>query len=280
MTSSRIAAIVTGAICLLVASPAALANADDSELIYECALALDFAARKGVRLPISSDRAFTHFAEVTGGDAAQRRQAQQLVDASWRDYKKKNGGSELDKYVLLVAQDCADLYVEKSGQAVQQEGDLNAMGTLSAAALRSYADRTGDHGAVADYLVFHYPYGKDLFKANADGDLLGKLIVEVGAAGLRKWSDEAVYAIANKFYWQYNPPATRLIFAEYQRRMRMQRQTEAEAQRWAQRAADDRAAQARQATAQPVGSIGRGCENRKLIDQRGVVTATYSVCRR
>lgn len=258
MPPSRIAAILAAPVCMAIASPAAQASTDDSELIYECALALDFAAKKGVRLPVTGARAMTHFAEVTGNDAALLRQAQQMIDTSWKDYKKANGSQELDKYVLLVAQDCADLYVERAAQPGKQEAELNGLGTLSAASLRAYTDRTGDYAAVADYLVYHYPYGKDLFKDNADGDLLGKLIVEVGASGLRKWNDEAVYAIANKFYWQYNPPATRLIFAEYQRRMRMQRQTEAEAQRWAQRAADDRAAQARQANAKPVGSLGSG----------------------
>ncbi len=280
MSSFRLTAVLTAPLCMAIVSPVAKASTDDSELIYECALALDFAARKGVQLPVTSARAMTHFSEVTRNDPALLRQAKQMIDASWKDYKKQNGSQELDKYVLLVAQDCADLYVERAAQPAEQQAEMNGLGTLSAASLRAHADRTGDYGAVADYLVYHYPFGKDLFKDNADGDLLGKMIVEVGASGLRRWSDEAVYAIANKFYWQYNPPATRLIFAEYQRRMRMQRHTEAEAQRWAQRAADDRAAQARQANAKAVGSLGNGCENRKLIDQRGVVTATYSVCRR
>lgn len=275
MIALRIAAILTAPCCMAILSPVAQANTEDSELIYECSLALDLAARKGVQLPVNGARAMTHFAEVTGNDAALRRQAQQMVDASWQEYKKKNGSQELEKYVLLVAQDCADLYVERGAQPAKQEGELNGLGTLSAASLRIYTDRTGDYGAVADYLVYHYPYGKDLFEDNADGDLLGKMIVEVDASGLRKWSNEAVYAIANKFYWQYNPPATRLIFAEYQRRMRMQRQTEAEAQRWAQRAADDRAAQARQANARPVGSLGSGTSSSPARGSGVYVCTTY-----
>lgn len=248
---------------LLAASTSAAAPAhagtEDSELIYECVLALDFAASRGVNLPVLSARAMAQFSEVTGNDPALRRNAEKAVDAIWTDYQKERGRDALDQYKLSVAQDCSDLYVElEERKSAAVEGQLNSLGTLSAASLRTYANRTGDYGEVANYLVYYYPYGKDLFKPNADGDLLGQLIVEAGASGLRKWSDEAIYSIATKHYWQYNPPATRLVDAEYRRRMRARRQSDSEARAWAQRAADDRARQARQANAPYVGSIGRG----------------------
>jgi hypothetical protein len=190
--------------------------------------------------------------------------------------RKSDGRPALERYVLSVAQDCSDLYVELAERdAAAVEGELNSLGTLSAAALRSYATRTGDLGEIANYLVYNYPYGKDLFKPNEDGDLLGQLVVEAGASGLRRWSDEAIYAIANKHYWQYNPPATRLVDAEYRRRMRMMRQTQSEAQRWAQRAADDRAAQARRANAPYVGSLGSGSSSRPKPGSGVVVCTTY-----
>lgn len=251
--------IFTASLCTGLITAPALADTDNAEVIYECALALDFATKKRVNLPVSSGRAMAQFGEVTGSDPQLRKQAQQAVDTIWAEFRQQNGSKALDQYILGVAQDCSDLYQELAEkEASETEGQLNSLGTLSAAALRSYATRTGDSAEVANYLVYYYPYGKDLFKPNEDGDLLGQLIVQAGANGLRRWSNEAVYAIANKHYWQYNPPATRLIFAEYQRRMRMMRQTEAEAQRWAQRAADDRAAQARQANASYVGSLGTG----------------------
>ena len=99
--------------------------------------------------------------------------------------------------------------------------------------------------------------------------------MEAGASGLRRWSDEAIYAIANKHYWQYNPPATRLVDAEYRRRMRMMRQTQSEAQRWAQRAADDRAAQTRRANAPYVGSLGSRSSSRPKPGSGVVVCTTY-----
>lgn len=236
-----------------------LAQSEDTELIYECALAIEFAAKNRMNLSTPASRVMAHYGEVTGNDAQVRQQDARTIEATWAEYRGQNGRKALDRYKLSVAQDCSDAYDELAQrEAAQVEGEINSLGTLSAAALRSFATRTGDYGEVANYLVYYYPYGKNLFQPNEDGDLLGQLIVEAGAAGLRRWSDEAIYAIANKSYWQYNPPATRLVFAEYQRRMRMMRQSETEAQRWAQRAADDRAEQARRADAPYVGSLGTG----------------------
>ena len=264
------------AACLLVAAAPLRANTEDAELIYECGLAMQFAEKEDIQLPVSSNRAMGHFAEVTRNDPNLRNEADRQVRAVWDGMRKSDGRPALERYVLSVAQDCSDLYVELAERdAAAVEGELNSLGTLSAAALRSYATRTGDLGEIANYLVYNYPYGKDLFKPNEDGDLLGQLVVEAGASGLRRWSDEAIYAIANKHYWQYNPPATRLVDAEYRRRMRMMRQTQSEAQRWAQRAADDRAAQARRANAPYVGSLGSGSSSRPKSGSGVVVCTTY-----
>ena len=270
-------AIALGAAaCLLVAAAPLRANTEDAELIYECGLAMQFAERKDVQLTVPANRAMGHFAEVTRNDPNLRNEADRQIRAVWDGMRKSDGRPALERYILSVAQDCSDLYVELAERdAAAVEGELNSLGTLSAAALRSYATRTGDLGEIANYLVYNYPYGKDLFKPNEDGDLLGQLVVEAGASGLRRWSDEAIYAIANKHYWQYNPPATRLVDAEYRRRMRMMRQTQSEAQRWAQRAADDRAAQARRANAPYVGSIGRGSSSRPTPGSGVVVCTTH-----
>ena len=278
---------------LLPAAPAQ-ANSDVAELTYECALAFDFATKKGVRHSVGSQVAMAEFDAITARDSSLREPAVAAVTAVWDDYLEENGRKSLDRYILGVAQDCADYYGEKAAQqqasaqqagaqqADPREGELNTLGTLSVGALTAYVQRTGDAPAVADYLVYHYPYGKDLFKPNEDGEFLSQLIVQAGKDGLRRWSDEAVFAIANKFYWQYNPPATRLIFAEYQRRMRQMRMNEAQAQQWAQRAADDRAQQARMADARPVGSLGNGLKT--ATPGSGIVVCTTfgdsrSVCR-
>lgn len=274
---------------MLLAAAPLQANSDVAELTYECAQAFDFAAKKGVRLSVTSQVAMAEFDAVTARDSSLRQPAIAAVTAVWDDYLEENGRKSLDRYILGVAQDCADYYGDKAAQqqasaqqADPREGELNTLGTLSVGALTAFVQRTGDAPAVADYLVYHYPYGKDLFKPNEDGEFLSQLIVQAGKDGLRRWSDEAVFAIANKFYWQYNPPATRLIFAEYQRRMRQMRMNEAQAEQWAQRAADDRAQQARMADARPVGSLGNGLKT--ATPGSGIVVCTTygdsrSVCR-
>ena len=255
------------AVSMLVSAAPLHANTEDAELIYECGLAMQFAEKKDVQLTIPANRAMGHFAEVTRNDPNLRNEADRQIRAVWDGMRKSDGRPALERYILYVE------LAERDAAAV--EGELNSLGTLSAAALRSYATRTGDLGEIANYLVYNYPSGKDLFKPNEDGDLLGQLVVEAGASGLRRWSDEAIYAIANKHYWQYNPPATLLVDAEYRRRMRMMRQTQSEAQRWAQRAADDRAAQARRANAPYVGSIGRGSSSRPTPGSGVVVCTTH-----
>lgn len=279
------------AIGLAIASPASLAADgadDDADEIWECAAAINVAESKGMKLPVTSDFVIDHFVSLTGGSLAAEDSADAEVRRFWTQVREQRGQSGLEAYVLETAQDCADLYVQAEQMEQQQaatasqapvQRDLNALGTLSAASLRAYVDQTGDPGAVADYLVYHYPYGKDLFQPNEDGDFLGELIVKLGKNGVRGLSDEAVYAIATKHYWQYNPPATRLIFDEYMRRLRANKQTQDEGQRWAERAAADRARQAQQATAKPVGSLGKSCEVIYRPAEPGIAGSRIVKCR-
>lgn len=74
--SATAGALVLGAAVagLLSASPVR-AVTDDAELIYECGLAIEFAAKKGVQLPVSASRAMNHFDDVTRNDPNRRKEA-------------------------------------------------------------------------------------------------------------------------------------------------------------------------------------------------------------
>lgn len=261
--------LVVALFALSIVLPAAVTaqDSDDADEIWECAAAINVAQSKGLKLPVSADHVIDHFLKLTGGSKEAEDSADAEVRRFWTQLREQKGQAGLEAYVLETARECSDLYAKASELGQQrvpasQPGrqDLNALGTLSAASLRAYVEQTGDHGGVADYLVYHYPYGKDLFKPNDDGDYLGQLIASVGVTGVRRFSNEAVYAIEHNRYWQYNPPATRVVHEEYRRRLRAQRQTEDEGRRWAERAAADRARKARDANAKPVGSLGRSCE--------------------
>ncbi|RJX67871.1 hypothetical protein D6858_07860 [Tsuneonella suprasediminis] len=295
-------------ICAVPAVPVAQ-ESDGAEYLFECGAALNVSESKGIKLPISSKFATDHFVKETGGSEEVQERADAEVRRTWTRIRKEKGQAGLEAYVLGTARDCSDLYQElaarkagtykpgarnaatrqASAQAPQQAPkqapkqasapmQLNSLGTLSAASLRAHVAKTGDYAAVADYLVYHYPYGKDLFKPNEDGDYLGEIIAQIGAKGVRSFSDEAIYAIAYKHYWQYNPPASRIIEAEYTRRLRAKRQSVDEGRRWAERAAADRAQKARQANARPVGSIGRHCEKNYRPAEPGSPGAWVTKC--
>lgn len=280
---------VCAALAVLAAPFPSAAAEDDADEIWECAAAIGVAEGMGVKLPVSSQYVIDDFVRITKGSLAAEDSADAEVRRYWTDIREKRGQGGLQDHVLETARDCAGLYVQAAAlkqqprrqqqTAAPQVQDLNSLGTLSAAALRAYAEQTGDAGAVADYLVYHYPYGKDLFKPNEDGDYLGELIASIGANGVKKFSDEAIYAIAYKHYWQYNPPASRIIDAEYRRRLRVQRQTVEEGQRWAQRAAEDRARRAREANAKPVGSLGKSCEVIYRPAEPGIAGSRVVKCR-
>lgn len=280
---------VCAALAVLVAPLPAAAAEDDADEIWECGAAIGVAEGMGIKLPVTSQFVIDHFVRITKGSIAAEDSADAEVRRYWTDIREKRGQGGLQDHVLETAGDCADLYVQAAAlkqqprrqqqAAAPQAQDLNSLGTLSAAALRAYAEQTGDAGAVADYLVYHYPYGKDLFKPNEDGDYLGELIASIGANGVKKFSDEAIYAIAYKHYWQYNPPASRIVDAEYRRRLRVQRQTVEEGQRWAQRAAEDRARRAREANAKPVGSLGKSCEVIYRPAEPGIAGSRVVKCR-
>lgn len=276
------------ALAVLAPSLAAQEVEDDADEIWECAAAIGVAEDMGQKLPVSSKFVIDDFVRITKGSLAAENSADAEVRRFWTQMREQRGQDGLQAYVLETAQDCADLYVQQAALKDQQQQqqaaasrvqDLNSLGTLSVASLRAFAEQTGDAGAVADYLVYHYPYGKDLFKPNEDGDYLGELILSLGAKGVRSLSDEFVYAIATKHYWQYNPPATRLIFDEYRRRLRANRQTQDEGQRWAERAAADRARQAREANAKPVGSLGKSCEVIYRPAEPGIAGSRVVKCR-
>lgn len=254
-----------------------LAWADEVDVIYECAMALDQAEKWGHHPAVAASHARAHFLKTEG--AAAEPAARQAVESSWADMGRSKGDDALRRYVLDVAADCADLYQQVARMKPAAQSELNSQGTLAAASLRAYVEQTGDAAGVADYLVYHYPYGKDLFAPNEDGDYLGELIAAHGPAGIRRFSTEAIYAIEHNRYWQYNPPATRIVQAEYFRRLRAQRQTADEGRRWAERAAADRAQQARQANAKPVGSIGRSCEIIYRPAEPGIPGSRVTKCR-
>ncbi|WP_170304694.1 hypothetical protein [Croceicoccus estronivorus] len=294
ITGSRILACIA----LLATPHIALADTwkDDNpqetaDYIYECGLALDWGeqhAQQSYRV----DSVFTqkHLDSVISRNKGVSEDTSAAnIKKLWSDTAKSDGQAGLRTYILDTARDCEQIYLELLAQerggsaqpAPQPPANESTQisQNFTAADLRNYVRRTGNHAAVADYIVYKYPNGKDPFGDSPEGELLGELIVEIGAKGVIRFSDAAILAIIGNHYWQYNPPASRIAEAEYQRRLRVRKYNAAQSRSWAERAAADRARQAREANAKPVGSLGRHCEKYYDPGGPGVGGAWITKCR-
>ncbi|WP_339827694.1 hypothetical protein [uncultured Parasphingorhabdus sp.] len=273
------------ALSIPAAASAQTAHAQDRvDSIYECAQAIQVGEEQGNSYDVSSTFARGYLDRVLGQGGASKSTAKTNVTRQWLDYKAKNGERALLDHVLEAADECeAVLYEIAADDSYNSRGSVVAVAAAAAAPaaeapdsysvadLRYHVQETGDYAAVADYIVERYPYGKKLMEEIPEGNLLGELVVETGAKGVTRFSDAAVVALANQYYWQYNPPATRIIFAEYQRRLRVRKYTENEGKQWAARAAKDRAAQA--ASAASGSSSGQRTPRQKF---KTCTTTTYS----
>lgn len=236
-------ALLSGAFFPITSHAQAAASQDSIDSIYECARALEVGEAGNKTYDFGSKRAWDYFDKRLANSNATEALAKANITKLWEDYQAKNGQDELVAYAWATAKECdvALAYAEQDSMIAVAAEPPKA---LTARDLRYHLQQTGDYSIVADYIVGRYPYGKKLMEEIPEGNLLGELVVETGAKGVMKFSDDAVYAMANQYYWQYNPPATRIIFAEYQRRLRVRKYNENEGKRWAERAAQDRAQQA------------------------------------
>lgn len=180
-------------------------------------------------------------------------QVKEALRARAAFWKGELNADDYTDWAIDVANTCDDIYVELQSRPAQPSGEPRV---IDASYLRAHLEQNGDFRAVSDYIVYTFPDGSDPFTENPMGELLGEMVVTAGAKGMLTFSDAAILAMVENHYWKYNPPATRIVDAEYRRRLRVMRMTSQQASDWARRAAKDRAEQARRADAPWVGSIG------------------------
>lgn len=261
------------AIVSLVTLPAALAaqvseEQQEAVLIYECGKSLVWAeAYSDEVLRVTSDEVWAHFDQFAASRSISEAKASIALDSYWQEIYDEDGAEGLESMIMMVALSCEDKYLKRREQVSADAQESRLVRDLNVEQLQSLLDRTGDASSVADYIVYQMPNGKDPFADSPKGGLLGQLVVDAGAEGIRRFSDAAILAMVGAHYWQYNPPASRLVDAEYRRRLRARNYSEAQGRSWTQRAAADRAEQARLAKAKPVGSIGKRCD--KYLEPAG-----------
>lgn len=238
-----------------------------ADLIYECANSLEWAEQNAdTRHPVTSDMVWANYDSYKRVNAVSEAASKAELDLYWDEILSDEGPEALREMIVFTAGVCAQDYSELLEQGPLATGAAPSFGAdaeparYSAAQLQDYVDQTGDYASVADYIVHDMPDGKDPFGQSAEGEMLGRMVVDAGAKGVIRFSDDAILAMVGARYWQYNPPASRIVEDEYRRRLSVRNYSAAQGKSWTERAARDRAEQARLARAKPVGSIGRHCE--------------------
>lgn len=267
-----------GAIAVLVGAGAAIAATPQgkADLIYECATSLEWAERHSDRsYQITSKMVWDNYDAFARANSVSMEEAEASLQSYWDELRQSDGEAFVTEMILFTAGVCEQDYIEllsAPGGSLASAPSFGADDTageepVSVEWLQVYIDRTGDYASVADTIVYRLPNGTDRFSQSPEGELLGRMVEAAGAKGLIKFSDASILAMIGAHYWQYNPAASRLVEGEYQRRLRVRNYSKAQGRSWTERAAADRAEQARLAKAKPVGSIGRHCE--KYLDPAG-----------
>jgi len=223
-------------LCLVstAASGQSTTDQDRAFAVYECAGALTYGEGIGKKYQISSQSILAEFEALANARKIQKDPVDAAVRRHWFQQTKGQGPGAMNQHILSLARDCEKKYLKILGKpAVSQK---RKPGTYNTTDLRYHISQTGDYAAVADYIVHKYPRGKNHFSQIAEGEYLGEIIAKIGRKGVKKFSDAAVVGIVKQHYWQYNPPASLIIDAEYRRRLQVKKYNEAQAQQWARRA--------------------------------------------
>ncbi|MDN3646242.1 hypothetical protein QWY75_08515 [Pontixanthobacter aestiaquae] len=230
---------------------------------YTCAIAMAYATEFGNKLAISEDEAFGGFDAVikTGRvkegsvvfnvnedlaadhgyvpEAEPDDQPESFVTFAWR-----HADQCVDDYKRIRLSETGRSAAEQPpAQASTQVGSSEATQgqEITVAYLRDHYRQNRDARLIVDYITGRHPSGKRLMGDPVpEMEFLGELINAVPDQGMRSLSDAALLAMVNKQYWQYNPPASRKVMAEYQRRLRVQRYNDREAKLWADRVERER----------------------------------------
>lgn len=255
---------------------------DDEELAllvdtYECAVAMiSLEDNAGMTFDTDVEYVIADFDARIAESPYTETQVKQALDKRIAFWKSQLNPEDYLTWASDLGEGCDQMYTELRSRPPEPSGKPQV---IDAQYLRAHLAKTGDYRNVADFIVYTYPAGSNPFAENPMGELLGEMVVAAGSKGVIMFSDAAITAMVEHHYWKYNPPATRIVDAEYRRRLRALRMTSEQGSEWSRRAAKDRAEQARLADAPWIGSIGRHCEKNMMPAEPGVPAMWVTVCR-
>ncbi len=190
---------------------------------------------------------------------------------------KRRGAAE--DYIVDLARECEDLTIQREANRIEAERAEAASRPITVADLRAHFEANRNLPVIVDYILDRYPGGKPLMgDPIPEGEFLAELLLKVGEQGVKALSDSALVTIVNRPFWQYNPPASRLAQAEYSRRLRARKYSQAEARKWAKRVEDERRQSLRQAARRTAERWGGGitCTNEA---PSGLEGKSYNSCK-
>lgn len=263
----------------------ARANDDTSQdlanTILECATAMQFSENHGEPLRFSSAVLFDEFLELERKHGVSRDVAAAWAKTQFDTLTAGMNQSRAEDYIYDLAAECEALTIEREDRRIaaeRQQADEQG-GEINVAFLRQHFTANRNPRLIADYIVDRYPGGKGrMGDPIAEGEYLGELVVQLGKQGVQALSDAAIVAMITDPYWQYNPPATRLATEEYQRRLRVMKFNQRDAQAWAESVKAERRSEMESMAARSAERWGMDvkCTN---VAPNGVEGKSYTSCR-
>lgn len=257
-------------------------NQDIANSTYECATAMRYSEANGEPLRFSSAVLFDEFDAMIKAHGVSKDAAATFAKNQFDTLTQGMSESKAEDYIFDLAILCEELTIEREDRRIAAErakADEQG-GEINVAYLREHFAANRNPRVIADYIVDRYPIGKGLTgDPIAEGEYLGELIVELGPIGVRSFSDAAILSVMNSPYWQYNPPASKLVIEEYQRRLRVMKFNQRDAAAWAQRVQDERRADMENAAvrmSERLGAANVRCTN---VAPQGVEGKSYTSCR-
>ncbi|WP_086608984.1 hypothetical protein [Erythrobacter donghaensis] len=276
-------------VALILAAPFAAVSANDgggspqdrANNILLCASAMQFSEDNGEPLRFSSDVLFEEFLTMEREEGISREVARKWATAEFDNVTAGLSEFDAEQLIFDTAMQCEFRAIEREEQRLAaQGGQSGAPGAeIDVAFLRQHFATNRNPRLIADYIVDRYPGGKGrMGPPIPEGEYLGELVVELGKSGVQALSDPAIVAMITDPFWQYNPPATRLVTEEYQRRLRVMRFNERDAQAWAGRVQAERRREMESTAVRSAERWGTGVKCTNVAPQ-GLEGKSYTSCR-
>ncbi|NCP13034.1 MAG: hypothetical protein GW858_02585 [Sphingomonadales bacterium] len=278
---------MTAAFIGCAAFPAAAAyNGTDSyqdlaNTTLECATAMQYSEDHGEPLRFSSAVLFDEFRELEREHGVSREVAATWAKEQFDSLTANMTQSQAEDYIYDTAALCEELTIEREDRriAAERQQAHEQGGEINVPFLREHFAANRNPRLIADYIVDRHPGGKGrMGDPIPEGEYLGELVVEIGKLGVQALSDAAIVAMITDPYWQYNPPATRLATEEYQRRLRVLKFNQRDAQAWAGRVQAERRSEMQSMAARSAERWGSSvkCTN---VAPKGLEGKSYTSCR-